>query len=137
MASSKHRTKPAGKQAAVKPSRKNLAEQAPAGKKAGSNAKSATDETASTTETANGPGGIDSATVMVNAHSPGIGDVVMLNNSDGTVLGPGRLCAERPGFGSACVQFGGAIGCISVTRFRLSVAPPGSDAPSCEGCDNC
>jgi hypothetical protein len=66
-----------------------------------------------------------------------VGDVVMLNNSDGTVLGPGRLCVMRAAFASGCVAFGDGVGCIQVSLARLTGAPSGSQAPNCNGCMDC
>lgn len=131
MARSKTPAKPAAKKAAArmpaatKADAKGAAAKKPAAKKKPPPARKTT--------TASGA----LAAGSMSAIALSIGDVVMLTNSNGTVLGPGRLCAERPAFGSACVNFGGAIGCISATRSRLSLAPPGSPAPGCDGCNDC
>ena len=76
------------------------------------------------------------ATMGVAAESLAIGDVVMLTSSDGTVVGPGRLCAESLVSSTVCVNFPD-LGCKKVSRSRLSMAPPGSQAPNCNGCDDC
>ena len=65
----------------------------------------------------------------------GIGSIVMFTDN-GQTVGPGRLCALF-GIGNACVMFGDGIGCQRVTADLLSLAPPGSTAPPCDGCDDC
>ncbi len=76
------------------------------------------------------------APTAVAAESLAIGDVVMLTSSDGTVVGPGRLCAESLVSSTVCVNFPD-LGCKKVSRSRLHLAPPGSQAPNCNGCDDC
>ena len=65
----------------------------------------------------------------------GIGSIVMFTDN-GQTVGPGRLCALF-GIGNACVMFGDGIGCQRVAADLLSLAPPGSTAPPCDGCDHC
>ena len=65
----------------------------------------------------------------------GIGSIVMFTDN-GQTVGPGRLCALF-GIGNACVMFGDGIGCQRVAADLLSLAPPGSTAPPCDGCDDC
>ena len=76
------------------------------------------------------------ASTGLAAESLAIGDVVMLTSSDGTVVGPGRLCAENLVSSTVCVNFPD-LGCKKVSRSRLHLAPPGSQAPNCNGCDDC
>ena len=64
-----------------------------------------------------------------------VGDVVMFTASDGSVSGPGRVCTP-PLLGTVCVAMP-ELGCMPISLRRLSLAPPGSDAPSCAGCDGC
>jgi hypothetical protein len=71
-----------------------------------------------------------------NASDVSIGDVVILKSSDGTLSVPGRLCAKNMVSNTACVNFPG-LGCAKVSRSRLSLAPVGSLAPNCDGCDDC
>lgn len=65
----------------------------------------------------------------------GIDSIVMFTDN-GQTVGPGRLCALF-GIGNACVMFGDGIGCQRVAADLLSLAPPGSTAPPCDGCDDC
>lgn len=65
----------------------------------------------------------------------GIGSIVMFTDN-GRTVGPARLCALS-GIGNACVMFGDGIGCQRVAADLLSLAPPGSTAPACDGCENC
>lgn len=67
--------------------------------------------------------------------SIGIGSIVMFTDN-GRTVGPGRLCSLS-GIGNACVMFGDGIGCQRVAADLLSLAPPGSTAPACDGCENC
>lgn len=66
-----------------------------------------------------------------------IGDIVVWVDEDGTEVGPGRLCADKPATESACIHIGNGIGCVQVTRRRLRLAPPGSTAPTCDDCQDC
>jgi hypothetical protein len=70
--------------------------------------------------------------------SIGIGDIVMWISEDGqTVIGPGRVCGEKP-FGQMCVKFGDGVGCRRVAAQRLTAAPGGSTAPACgDDCSDC
>ena len=72
---------------------------------------------------------------MAAAAPAGIGSIVMFTDN-GQTVGPGRLCALF-GIGNACVMFGDGIGCQRVAADLLSLAPPGSTAPPCDGCDDC
>ncbi|MBN8479614.1 MAG: hypothetical protein J0L91_11695 [Burkholderiales bacterium] len=65
----------------------------------------------------------------------GIGDVVLFT-SDGHVVGPGRVCQDGLEFDQLCVMFP-EIGCQRVDRMNLRLAPAGSTAPACDGCDDC